>query len=429
MTIPSQGAEFLWTCVLLLASSVWRQLLTLRLNAEPAGWQWREKGEICNVCICDIDESHQLSSSTVLVGLRLGPWSASWRRAATESCGDLCCCHRAQRFGIAEAAQQAVAWYPMACSPRIRGLQKNGEKELGPRKAPKKGVPQITAEDDPKSLYEFFFHGVFAMVFLDMFGRCHVSQEKQLAEDGLYGQGSPDDVVASRFSVEVTRRRCLAVASKLLQLLSPKGPKFKNGASKCFKTQIVVHYFFLLTKTHLLNPTILQVYLQTGSGHKKYSLPGRWNVYDLGRGWTMRSSTFTTNCCRRTLIQQLLVMVTTVANHGEEILRNEPNLRCTSNFLGWRSWCRSFKENVFRCSCMSSSDLQERSKVVEGTPKCWFPNSFFWPKLSGNNKDRHKRLSLFASAHIFEIVSAPVPVSVIPRYTQKSVFNLIWTGV
>ena len=24
----------------------------------------------------------------------------------------------------------------------------------------------------------------------------------------------------------------------------------------------------------------------------------------------------------------------------------------------------------------------------EGTPKCWFPNSFFWPKLSGkNNKE------------------------------------------
>eukprot|EP00439_Symbiodinium_sp_Y106_P078087 s562_g16.t3 len=31
--------------------------------------------------------------------------------------------------------------------------------------------------------------------------------------------------------------------------------------------------------------------------------------------------------------------------------------------------------------------LQERSKTIASSPKSWFTNSFFWPKLSGNNKD------------------------------------------
>ena len=50
--------------------------------------------------------------------------------------------------------------------------------------------------------------------------------------------------------------------------------------------------------------------------------------------------------------------------------------------MGVEIWI--FRGTVSRCALFR----EERSKVGEGTPKCWFPNSFFWPKLSGkNNKE------------------------------------------
>lgn len=129
---------------------------------------------------------------------------------------------------------------------------------LSKLKAPKKGVPQITPE------------------------------EKQLAEDALYGSGSPDEVVASRFSVEVTRRQM-----------------------ECLR-------------------------------------PGAWL--------------------------------------NDEVINFYYKL------------------------------LQERGKAVEGSPKCWFPNSFFWPKLSGNNKEYSykdvRRWTVKAKIDIFQLDYVIFPMNI-----------------
>ncbi|CAK9078403.1 Putative ubiquitin-like-specific protease 1B [Durusdinium trenchii] len=130
---------------------------------------------------------------------------------------------------------------------------------LNKLKAPPKGVPEITPE------------------------------EKQLAEEALYGSGRPDEVVASRFSVEVTRRQM-----------------------ECLR-------------------------------------PGEWL--------------------------------------NDEVINFYYKL------------------------------LQERGKSVEGSPKCWFTNSFFWPKLSGNNsKDYNykevRRWTVKAKVDIFEMDYVIFPMNI-----------------
>eukprot|EP00913_Durusdinium_trenchii_P006862 g6453.t1 len=68
---------------------------------------------------------------------------------------------------------------------------------LNKLKAPPKGVPEITPEERHREVKRREFTACLAQCI----------PEKQLAEEALYGSGRPDEVVASRFSVEVTRRQ------------------------------------------------------------------------------------------------------------------------------------------------------------------------------------------------------------------------------
>ena len=59
------------------------------------------------------------------------------------------------------------------------------------------------------------------------------------------------------------------------------------------------------------------------------------------------------------------------------------------------------------------SRRQERSKTVSGSPKCWFTNSFFWPKLSGNNKDSHTH-------HVLHMWTEEYSYKEVRRWTVKA---------
>mmetsp|Transcript_30771 Transcript_30771/g.55045 ORF Transcript_30771/g.55045 Transcript_30771/m.55045 type:complete len:401 (-) Transcript_30771:54-1256(-) len=60
--------------------------------------------------------------------------------------------------------------------------------------------------------------------------------------------------------------------------------------------------------------------------------------------------------------------------------------------------------------------LQERGKFIDDAPKCWFTNSFFWPKLSGNNKEYNykevRRWTIKAKVDIFELDYVIFPMNI-----------------
>merc|ERR1711967_210834 len=61
--------------------------------------------------------------------------------------------------------------------------------------------------------------------------------------------------------------------------------------------------------------------------------------------------------------------------------------------------------------------LEERGKKVKDSPKCWFPNSFFWPKLSGAGNSNYsykdvKRWTIKAKVDIFELDYIIFPMNI-----------------
>lgn len=60
--------------------------------------------------------------------------------------------------------------------------------------------------------------------------------------------------------------------------------------------------------------------------------------------------------------------------------------------------------------------LQERSKSKKEGPKCWFPNSFFWTKLSGNTKEYNfkevRRWTIKAKIDVFELDVVIFPINI-----------------
>jgi Ulp1 family protease len=62
--------------------------------------------------------------------------------------------------------------------------------------------------------------------------------------------------------------------------------------------------------------------------------------------------------------------------------------------------------------------LQERSNMgVSGGLKCWFPNSFFWPKLSGKNSKEYsykevRRWTIKAKVDIFQLECVVFPMNI-----------------
>lgn len=61
--------------------------------------------------------------------------------------------------------------------------------------------------------------------------------------------------------------------------------------------------------------------------------------------------------------------------------------------------------------------LQERSKVIEGNPKCWFANSFFWQKLGGQTSTQYnftevRRWTVKAKVNIFEMDYVIFPMNI-----------------
>eukprot|EP00931_Biecheleriopsis_adriatica_P117029 TRINITY_DN92594_c0_g1_i1.p1 TRINITY_DN92594_c0_g1~~TRINITY_DN92594_c0_g1_i1.p1 ORF type:complete len:480 (+),score=93.91 TRINITY_DN92594_c0_g1_i1:50-1441(+) len=60
--------------------------------------------------------------------------------------------------------------------------------------------------------------------------------------------------------------------------------------------------------------------------------------------------------------------------------------------------------------------LQERGKSLSDAPKCWFTNSFFWPKLSGDNKEYNykevRRWTIKAKVDIFELDHVIFPMNI-----------------
>ncbi|CAJ1449360.1 unnamed protein product [Effrenium voratum] len=72
--------------------------------------------------------------------------------------------------------------------------------------------------------------------------------------------------------------------------------------------------------------------------------------------------------------------------------------------------------------------LQERSKTVAGSPKCWFTNSFFWPKLSGNNKEYSykevRRWTVKAKIDVFEMDYIIFPINVAETHWAMGAIDL-----
>jgi len=249
-----------------------RRLLSLRAASAPAAspfpaslGQGAEPDTVANALLQPLPPPSGRSEIPIPPA---GPllWTTSFKRTASIYKDRKFLEPRTRYMGYAEYASWVSAAVPeteLRPSPlesletELTGLELL--RLLGKLKAPKKGVPQITPE------------------------------EKQLAEDALFGQGSAEEVVASRFSVEVTRRQI-----------------------ECLR-------------------------------------PGEWL--------------------------------------NDEVINFYYKL------------------------------LQERSKVGEGTPKCWFPNSFFWPKLSGkNNKDYSykevRRWTVKAKIDIFELDYVIFPMNI-----------------
>lgn len=76
--------------------------------------------------------------------------------------------------------------------------------------------------------------------------------------------------------------------------------------------------------------------------------------------------------------------------------------------------------------------LQERGKLLQGAPKCWFPNSFFWPKLSGNNSSYSykevKRWTIKAKIDIFELDLICFPMNIGESHWAMGVIDLTSHG-
>lgn len=77
--------------------------------------------------------------------------------------------------------------------------------------------------------------------------------------------------------------------------------------------------------------------------------------------------------------------------------------------------------------------LQERSKKLAGGPKCWFPNSFFWPKLSGAGHDNYsfkevKRWTIKAKIDIFELDYVLFPMNIGESHWAMGVIDIRENG-
>lgn len=95
----------------------------------------------------------------------------------------------------------------------------------------------------------------------------------------------------------------------------------------------------------------------------------------------------------------------------EEVVASKPKVWVTrSSFqrLLPRRWLNDEVINFFFLL------LQERNKLVAGSPKCWLPNSFFWPQLqrSDYNFQRVRRWSEKAKVNVFEMDLLIFPMNV-----------------
>ncbi|CAE7739236.1 SENP1 [Symbiodinium pilosum] len=72
--------------------------------------------------------------------------------------------------------------------------------------------------------------------------------------------------------------------------------------------------------------------------------------------------------------------------------------------------------------------LQERSKTGTTSPKCWFTNSFFWPKLSGNNKEYNykevRRWTIKAKIDVFEMDYIIFPMNIAETHWAMGAIDL-----
>jgi len=98
---------------------------------------------------------------------------------------------------------------------------------------------------------------------------------------------------------------------------------------------------------------------------------------------------------------------------GSEILVSRFNVELTRKQLSCLHPGQWLNDEVINFYCKL---LEERGKKSNGFPKCWFPNSFFWPKLSGeNNKYSYKdvkRWTIKSKIDIFELDYIIFPMNI-----------------
>jgi sentrin-specific protease 1 len=97
-----------------------------------------------------------------------------------------------------------------------------------------------------------------------------------------------------------------------------------------------------------------------------------------------------------------------------EVLASRFNVEVTRKQLQCLRPAEWLNDEVINFYCKL---LEERGKKNKNAPKCWFPNSFFWPKLSGADNSSYsykdvKRWSIKAKIDIFELDHILFPMNI-----------------
>lgn len=97
-----------------------------------------------------------------------------------------------------------------------------------------------------------------------------------------------------------------------------------------------------------------------------------------------------------------------------EVLVSRFNVDVTRKQLACLKPAQWLNDEVINFYCKL---LEERSKKSKDAPKCWFPNSFFWPKLSGAGNSNYsykdvRRWTIKAKVDIFELDYIIFPMNI-----------------
>jgi len=100
--------------------------------------------------------------------------------------------------------------------------------------------------------------------------------------------------------------------------------------------------------------------------------------------------------------------------NDSEILVSRFNVELTRKQLACLKPGQWLNDEVINFYCKL---LEERSKQIKDSNKCWFPNSFFWPKLSGDQNKNYsykdvRRWTVKAKIDIFALDYVIFPMNI-----------------